>query len=298
MQAELFEKTAERSVGNDPLWLQWTLIGMVFLIIGVLIVVPVINIFWQAFANGWLAYLEALFGNRETLSALTLTLIVAPVAVVVNTAFGIAAGWAIARFRFPGRTLLLSLIDLPFSISPVVAGLSLILLFGIHGWFGGWLYEHDIRIIFALPGLILATMFVTVPFIARELIPVMEAIGDDEEVAAMSLGARGWTILRRITFPNIRWGLMYGVILCSARAMSEFGAAYVVSGHIAGRTDTLPLRIDKLFHEYDNPAAFAVASLLTLFSLFTLFAKVAVERKVRQQLAAANKHSGDHANVD
>ena len=212
---------------------------------------------------------------------------VAPIAVVTNLIFGIAAAWAISRFRFPGRTLLTALIDLPFSVSPVVAGLIFVLIFGLQGYLGPWLRAHDWRIIFATPGLVLATTFVTFPFVARELIPVMEAIGADEEIAAVSLGASGWQLFRRVTLPNIKWGLVYGLILCNARAMGEFGAVYVVSGHITGRTDTMPLRVEKLFQEYNTPGAFAVASLLASLALVTLAVKTALEWKTRRDLAEA-----------
>jgi sulfate transport system permease protein len=255
--------------------------------LGVLIVVPVVNVFYQALAPGLSAYLSNLFNDANTRHAILLTLIVAPVAVAANIVFGVAAAWAIARFRFPGRTVLTTLIDLPFSVSPVVAGLMLVLLFGMQGHFGPWLREHDLKVIFAWPGLILATTFVTLPFVARELIPVMEAIGSEEEVAAISLGANAWQMLWRVTLPNVKWGLLYGVILCNARAMGEFGAVYVVSGHIAGRTDTMPLRVEKLFQDYNNPASFAVASLLTLLALVTLALKVAIGRKTRRDLAAS-----------
>jgi len=208
---------------------------------------------------------------------------VAPLAVAANLIFGVAAAWVVARFRFPGRTLLISLIDLPFSVSPVVAGLVFVLLFGLQGYFGPWLREHNIKIIFATPGLVLATAFVTLPFVARELIPVMEAVGAEEEMAALSLGASGWQMFWKVTVPNIKWGLLYGVILCNARAMGEFGAVYVVSGHIAGRTDTIPLRVEKLFQEYNTPGSFAVASVLTLLALVTLVLKVGLERKVAHQ---------------
>jgi sulfate transport system permease protein len=260
---------------------RWLLTFAALAIIGVLIVVPVISVFAQALAKGPGVYWKALAGNRETRHAIGLTLTVASVSVLANTVFGVAAAWAIARFRFPGRTVLLTLIDLPFSVSPVVAGLVFVLLFGAQGALGVWLREHGIKILFATPGLILATSFVTFPFVVRELIPVLEATGKDEELAALSLGASGWQMFWRVTLPNIRWGLLYGVILCNARAMGEFGAVYVVSGHIAGRTDTMPLRVEKLFQEYDAPAAFALASLLTLLALVTLVAKVLLERKSR-----------------
>jgi sulfate transport system permease protein len=229
-------------------------------------------------------YWRNLATSPETRHAILLTLTVAPAAVALNLVFGVAAAWAVARFRFPGRTLLVTLIDLPFSVSPVVAGLVFVLLFGLQGYFGAWLQEHGIRIIFATPGLILATAFVTFPFVARELIPVMEAIGPEEELAALSLGASGWQTFWRVTLPNVKWGLLYGVILCNARAMGEFGAVYVVSGHVAGRTDTMPLRVEKLFQEYNTPGSFAVASVLTLLALVTLVVKIGLERRPQQEV--------------
>jgi sulfate transport system permease protein len=255
--------------------------------VGVLIVIPVINVFYQAFQAGIGMYWKNLTADPDTWHAILLTLTVAPTAVIANVIFGMAAAWSIARFRFPGRALLTTLIDLPFSISPVVAGLMLLLIFGLQGYLGPWLREHHLKIVFATPGLILATMFVTLPFVARELIPVMESIGSEEEVAAVSLGANGWQMFWRVTLPNIKWGLLYGVILCNARAIGEFGAVYVVSGHIAGRTDTMPLRVEKLFQEYNNPASFAVASVLTGLALVTLVVKVLLERKTRHELADA-----------
>jgi sulfate transport system permease protein len=247
----------------------------------------VANVFGQALAHGPRVYWDSLAAEPDTRHAILLTLTVAPIAVVANVVFGVAAAWAIARFRFPGRTLLVSLIDLPFSISPVVVGLSLVLIFGLQGYVGPWLRDHGIRVIFALPGLILATAFVTLPFVARELVPVLEANGPEEELAALSLGARGWQVFWRVTLPNIRWGLLYGIILCNARAMGEFGAVYVVSGHIAGRTDTMPLRVEKLFQEYNTPGSFALASLLTLLALVTLVVKVALEYRTRRETALA-----------
>src|SRR5207248_303304 len=232
-------------------------------------------------------YWHSLFGDADTRHAILLTLMVAPVAVAANVVFGVAAAWAIARFRFRGRTLLLTLIDLPFSVSPVVAGLVFVLLFGLQGYFGHWLREHGFKVIFATPGLVLATAFVTFPFVARELIPVMEAIGAEEDLAAISLGATGWQMFWRVTLPNVKWGVIYGVILCNARAMGEFGAVYVVSGHVAGRTDTMPLRVEKLFQEYNTPGSFALASVLTLLALVTLFLKVGVEHKARRDRARA-----------
>lgn len=284
-----------RRAQQDPWWVRWTLIALAVLVIGVLVVIPLVNVFWQALAGGPRVYWDNLVRDPDSRHAILLTAIVAPIAVAANLVFGVAAAWAIARYRFPGRTLLISLIDLPFAVSPVVAGLSLILLFGMQGYFGPWLREHGIKIIFALPGLILATIFVTVPFVARELIPVMEALGPDEELAAISLGANGWQTFWRVTVPNIKWGLLYGIILCNARAMGEFGAVYVVSGHIAGRTDTMPLRVEKLFQEYNNPGAFAVASLLTLLALVTLVIKTVLERRAQHDLAEATRLSGGEA---
>jgi sulfate/thiosulfate transport system permease protein len=247
----------------------------------VLIVIPVVSVFAQALANGAGVYWDNLVGNADTRHSILLTITVAPVAVAMNLVFGVAAAWAIARFQFPGRTLLITLIDLPFSVSPVVAGLVFVLLFGAQGYFGPWLREHGYQVIFATPGLVLATAFVTFPFVARELIPVLEAIGPEEELAARSLGASGWQMFWRVTLPNIKWGVLYGVILCNARAMGEFGAVYVVSGRITGQTDTMPLRVEKLFQEYNSPASFALASLLTLLALVTLFVKVGIERHTR-----------------
>jgi sulfate transport system permease protein len=250
-------------------------------IIGLLIVVPVVSVFAQALSKGIGAYWHNLIGDADTRHSILLTITVAPVAVAMNLVFGVAAAWCIARFRFTGRTLLITLIDLPFSVSPVVAGLVFVLLFGAQGYFGPWLREHGYQVIFATPGLVLATAFVTFPFVARELIPVLEAIGPEEELAARSLGASGWQMFWRITLPNIKWGVVYGVILCNARAMGEFGAVYVVSGRISGKTDTMPLRVEKLFQEYNSPGAFALASVLTLLALVTLFVKVGIERQAR-----------------
>src|SRR5215470_5919842 len=277
---------AARRAQVDPAAVRYALISTSLLVVGILVIVPLVYVFYGALKDGIGAYWNNLFNDPDTLSAILLTLRVAPTAVALNIVFGVAAAWAIARFRFPGRTLLTSLIDLPFAVSPVVAGLIFILIFGLQGWFGEWLREHDIKIIFATPGLILATAFVTFPFVARELIPVMEAIGSDEETAAVSLGARGWQIFRRISLPNIKWGLLYGIILCNARAMGEFGAVYVVSGHIAGQTDTLPLRVEKLFQEYNNAGAYAAASLLSSLALVTLSIKTALEWKNRREIAA------------
>jgi sulfate transport system permease protein len=265
---------------------RWSLTGTALALIGVLVIVPVVFVFVQAFQNGIGIYFANLFGDEDTRSAIWLTLTVAPVAVLANLVFGLAAAWLIARFRFPGRTLLITLIDLPFSVSPVVAGLIFVLLFGPRGgYFGPWLTEHNIKIIFATPGLILVTTFVTLPFVARELIPVLEAVGPDEELAALSLGASAWQMFWRVTLPNIKWGILYGIILCNARAMGEFGAVAVVSGRVNGR-ETIPLRVEKLFQDYSPaggtgglPASFAVATVLTGLALVTLVVKALLERK-------------------
>ena len=267
----------------DPWYVRWALVGITLGIVGLLIVIPLVSVFSQALAKGVGVYWDNLVMNPETRHSVFLTLMVAPVAVAMNVVFGIAAAWAIARFRFPGRGLLLTLIDLPFSVSPVVAGLLFVLIFGLQTPVGGWLRDHDYQIIFAAPALVLATAFVTFPFVARELIPVLEAVGPEEELAARSLGATGWQIFWRVTVPNIKWGLLYGVILCNARAMGEFGAVYVVSGRIEGQTDTMPLRVQKLWEGSDNPAAFALASVLTMLALVTLVLKVLVEPKVRSE---------------
>ncbi len=275
-----------RRAQSDPALVRWTLTALAVGTVGLLVIVPVIHVFSQAFGAGVASYVQNLLGDPDTRHAIFLTLVVAPVAVAMNVVFGVAAAWIIARFRFPGRLLLTSLIDLPFSVSPVVAGLVFVLLFGLQGSFGTWLRDHGYRILFAPPGLLLVTAFVTIPFVARELIPVLEAIGPEEDLAALSLGATGWQMFRLVTLPNMRWGLIYGVILCNARAMGEFGAVYVVSGHITGQTDTMPLRVEKLFQEYNSPAAFAVASVLTVLALVTLALKVVVERRSRQMAAA------------
>ncbi|WP_051321159.1 sulfate ABC transporter permease [Rhizobium mesoamericanum] len=339
---------------QDPAWVRWLLTGAAVGIVVVLIVIPVINIFTEALKEGVATYWSNLVDDPDTRHSILLTLIVAPIALVANTIFGIAAAWAIAKFDFRGRTLLTALIDLPFAVSPVVAGLMFVLMFGRQGYFGGflrrdgyaimpyltsalavcafillfyllrpvssrdrrglwnhprlvlivggglvfavlfflqqhfhvWPQNQSLKIIFAIPGLVLATAFITFPFVARELIPVMEALGDEEELAALTLGANGWQLFWHITVPNIKWGLAYGIILCNARAMGEFGAVYVVSGHIAGQTDTMPLRIEKLFQEYNLPGSFAVASLLTLVAIITLIAKVKLERKAPVEAAA------------
>lgn len=277
-------RSLPRRAHEDPPWVRRTLIGIALAVMLALVVIPLANVFVEAFAGGVELYWQNLVGDPDTLHSIFLTLAVAPTAVILNTIFGLAAAWAIARFKFPGRAALTALIDLPFTVSPVVVGLFLLLLFGLQGIFGPWLREHDIKIVFAFPGLVLATCFVTFPVIARELIPLMEAIGSDEEVAAVSLGARPWQLFRLITIPSIKWGLLYGIILCNARAMGEFGAVFVVSGHIAGKTDTMPLRIEKLFQEYNLPGSFAVASVLAMLALVTLLVKTTLEWRTRRDL--------------
>ena len=269
---------------GEPAWLRAILIAAAITLIVLVVVLPLAVVIVEASAAGWFAYLDAIT-TPDTLAAIRLTLLVSLLCVPANVAFGIAAAWAITKFRFPGKNLLLTLIDLPFSVSPVVAGLVFVLLFGAHGWFGPWLREHDIKIIFATPGIVLATAFVTFPFVARELIPLMQQQGADQEEAAASLGAGGWQIFWRVTFPNMRWALLYGVLLCNARAMGEFGAVSVVSGHIRGLTDTLPLQVEILHNEFNAPAAFAVASLLTLLALLTLGLKLWLERRHGESLA-------------
>ena len=270
--------------GSEPLWLRVLLIGCAFAIIGGLILVPIVYVFLQALSDGWTAYCDNLWRDADTRHSMLLTLSVAPLSVFLNTVFGLAAAWTITRFRFPGRTLLTTLLDVPFAISPVVVGLMFVLLFGMQGYFGPTLRDWGIKVIFAWPGLVLATTFVTLPFVARELIPLMESLGDEEEVAAVSLGANPWQLFWRITLPNIKWGLGFGMIQCNARAIGEFGAVYVVSGRIAGETDTMPLRVEKLFQEYNNPGSYAVASVLTLMALATLFGKFLLEQWLAAQV--------------
>ena len=267
---------------------QWllTLVALVFLLLFLLL--PLIAVFAEALRQGIGAYLAALV-EPDAFSAVKLTLLTAAIAVPLNLVFGVAASWAIAKFDFPGKTLLLTLIDLPFSVSPVISGMIFVLLFGLHGWLGPWLREHDIQIIFALPGIVLATIFVTFPFVARELIPLMQEQGTENEEAAVVLGASGWQTFWRVTLPNIRWGLLYGVLLCNARAMGEFGAVSVVSGHIRGETNTMPLHVEILYNEYNFAAAFAVASLLALLALVTLVAKSALEWRHADEIAAIGR---------
>lgn len=271
---------------TEQRWVRWLLIGTTVLFLGVFLFVPLAVVFASALAKGVSVYFAAL-REPDALAAIRLTLIAAGVAVPLNLIFGVAAAWAIGKFDFFGKSILTTLIDLPFSVSPVVSGLIYVLIFGLQGLLGPWLAAHNIKVIFAVPGIVLATTFVTFPFIARELIPLVQAQGNEEEEAALTLGASGWQTFFRVTLPNIKWGLLYGVILCNARAMGEFGAVSVVSGHIRGRTNTMPLHIEILYNEYQFAPAFAVASLLALLALATLFAKSIVEWKSRQQLHAA-----------
>lgn len=267
----------------EPLVIRWILISAVALFLALFLLLPLTVVFTQAFSKGVAVYWESL-SQPEAQAAIRLTLLTAGIAVPLNLAFGVAAAWAIGKFEFAGKSLLITLIDLPFSVSPVVSGLIYVLLFGLQGFFGKWLFAHDIRIIFAVPGIVLATIFVTFPFVARELIPLLQAQGKEEEEAAITLGASGWQTFFRVTLANIKWGLIYGVILCNARAMGEFGAVSVVSGHIRGLTNTMPLHIEILYNEYQFAAAFAVASLLALLALATLAVKSAVEWRARRQL--------------
>ncbi len=274
-----------RSAGTEPPWVRRVLIGVALAFMTLFLFVPLATVFHEALRKGVEVYLAAIT-EADALSAIKLTLLAAAISVPLNLVFGVAAAWAITKFDFRGKNLLLTLIDLPFSVSPVIAGLIYVLIFGLQGWFGEWLREHDLRIIFAVPGIVLATVFVTVPFIARELIPLMQAQGIEQEEAARVLGASGWQILRRVTLPNIQWALLYGVILCNARAMGEFGAVSVVSGHIRGYTNTMPLHIEIVYNEYQFAAAFAVASLLAALALVTLVLKYALEQRVRHQQRA------------
>ena len=267
-------------------WVRRALIGLALAFLALFLLLPLAAVFSEALRKGWDAYLAGL-AEPDAWSAIKLTLLTALIAVPLNLVFGVAAAWCIAKYEFKGKALLTTLIDLPFSISPVVAGLMYVLVFGANGWFGGWLAEHDIKIIFAVPGIVLATVFVTFPFVARELIPLMQAQGNDEEQAAIVLGASGWQTFRMVTLPNIKWGLVYGVILCNARAMGEFGAVSVVSGHIRGQTNTIPLHVEILYNEYQSVAAFAAASLLALLALVTLVIKSAAEWQSEQQAKAA-----------
>jgi sulfate transport system permease protein len=270
---------ARRDARSEPFLAKWLIIGFALAFISLFIVLPLVVVFTEALWRGFATYLKALT-EPEALSAIRLTLTVAAISVSLNLIFGVCAAWAVAKFDFRGKTLLITLIDLPFSVSPVISGLVFVLIFGAQGFFGGWFIKHDIPILFALPGLALATTFVTFPFVARELIPLMEEQGTQEEEAALSLGASGLKTFFRVTLPNVKWGLLYGVLLCNARAMGEFGAVSVVSGHIRGETNTMPLLVEILYNEYQFVAAFAIASLLAMLALVTLVLKVLLERNL------------------
>jgi sulfate transport system permease protein len=272
---------------SDPKWVQWLLITVALAFLGLFLFLPLITVFIQAFAKGVNVYIEAIT-NPEALSAIKLTIAVALIAVPLNAIFGIASAWAITKFHFKGKNVLITLIDLPFAVSPVIAGLVFILLFGSRGLFGEWLFANDIKIVFAVPGILLATIFVTFPFISRELIPLMQAQGTAEEEASITLGASGWKTFWYVTLPNIKWALLYGMILCNARAIGEFGAVSVVSGHIRGLTNTMPLHIEILYGEYQFAAAFAVASLMSLMAIFTLIIKSFLEWKAKKQISTEN----------
>jgi sulfate transport system permease protein len=267
---------------TEPATVKWILICTALLFLGLLLVLPLVSVFVEAFRKGADVYVKALV-DPDAASAIKLTVLTAAVAVPLNLVFGLCAAWAIAKFNFKGKNLLITLIDLPFAVSPVISGLVFVLLFGAKGWFGPWLSEHDIKILFALPGIVLATVFVTFPFIARELLPIMQAQGVQEEEAAVTLGAKGWRIFWKVTLPNIKWGMLYGVILCNARAMGEFGAVSVVSGHIRGSTNTMPLHIQILYNEYNSAGSFAMASLLLLLAVVTLAVKSVIEWKYNGQ---------------
>ena len=282
---------SQRGTEESP-FAKWLLIGVAMLFAFTFLLIPLVNVFAQAFSNGWRAYGKALT-DPDTLTAIRLTLTVAAIAVPLNVIFGLAAAWCIAKFRFPGKSLLNTLIDLPFSVSPVVAGLMFIVLFGSQGFLGKWLEAHDIAIIFAFPGIVLATVFVTFPFVTRELVPVMQATGSEQEEAALTLGASGWKTFWHVTLPSIKWGLLYGVILCNARAMGEFGAVVVLSGNIAGGTQTMPLRIVDLYNQYNSAAAFAVASLLALLALVTMAIKSILEWKSHREHERAQQIVGE-----
>jgi sulfate transport system permease protein len=288
--AALAPRAVTRATGESRA-VRWTLISIALAFLSITLLLPLVLVFTQALAKGLPAYWAAVT-ESDALSAARLTLLVAAIAVPVNLVFGIAAAWCISKFSFPGKNLLITLIDLPFAVSPVISGMIFVLLFGAHGWFGSWLSQHDLKIIFAVPGIVLATMFVTAPFVARELIPLMQEQGVEEEEAAMVLGAGGWQTFFRVTLPNIKWGLLYGLVLCNARAMGEFGAVSVVSGHIRGETNTLPLHVEILYNEYAFAASFAVASVLTFLALVTLALKTLIEWQQRRASAAQADHEG------
>src|SRR5574343_752557 len=275
----------------EPAWVRWALVGTALAFLSLFLFVPLVAVFVEALKKGWDVYLAAIV-EPDALSAVKLTLIAAAISVPLNLVFGVCAAWAIAKFDFRGKNLLLTLIDLPFSVSPVIAGLVYVLVLGLQGWWGETLRDHDLKVIFVVPGIVLATVFVTFPFIARELIPLMQAQGQEQEEAARVLGASGWQIFWRVTLPNVKWALLYGVILCNARAMGEFGAVSVVSGHIRGQTNTMPLHIEILYNEYQFAAAFAVASLLAALALVTLVLKYLVEQRLKHETHVARAEHG------
>lgn len=279
---ELADKLQSRDATREPAWVKYLLLTIALIFFLSCLILPLILVFVEAFKEGIQVYLSALT-TPDTLSAVKLTLLTAAIAVPLNVVFGIAAAWCVAKYQFRGKSILTTIIDMPFSVSPVIAGLMLVLIFGTQGWLGEWLSEHDIKILYATPAIVLATVFITVPFVARELIPLMEAQGTEEEEAAIVLGASGWQTFWKVTLPNIKWGLLYGVILCNARAMGEFGAVSVVSGHIRGETNTLPLHVEILYNEYTFSAAFAVSSLLALLAIVTLILKTWVESRQEKQ---------------
>ena len=274
-----------RPATAEPRWVRTGLLGITLLFLGAFLVTPLVAVFAEAFRKGAGAYFAS-FNDPAVLAAIKLTLLAAVIAVPVNVVFGLAAAWAVAKFEFPGKSLLTTLIDLPLAVSPVVSGLIYVLVFSLNGWLGPWLKAHDLQVIFAVPGIVLATVFVTLPFVARELIPLMQEQGTEDEESALTLGASGWQTFWRVTLPNVRWALLYGVILCNARAMGEFGAVSVVSGHIRGKTNTVPLQVEILYNEYNFVAAFAVASLLAMLALVTLAAKSFIEWRMQSAPAS------------
>ncbi len=284
-------KVARSRATSEPVWIRWALIGISLAFLTLFLFIPLAAVFTEALRKGFETYIAALV-EPDALSAIQLTLVAAAIAVPLNLVFGVSAAWAIAKFEFKGKSVLITLIDLPFAVSPVIAGLIYVLIFGLQGWFGEWLSDHDFKVIFAIPGIVLATIFVTFPFIARELIPLMQAQGKEEEEAGLVLGASGWQIFWKVTLPNIKWGLLYGVILTNARAMGEFGAVSVVSGHIRGLTNTMPLHVEILYNEYNYAAAFAVASLLAFLALVTLALKSFIEWQTARS-AQLNEASAD-----
>lgn len=279
---------ASRRGTEESAFAKWTLITIALAFCAVFLFLPLANVFVQAFSKGIQWYRDSLF-HPHSLAAIRLTVLVSAITVPLNVVFGLGAAWAIAKFEFRGKSLLITLIDLPFSISPVVAGLMIVVLFGLQGFFGSWMADRGIQVLFAVPGIVIATIFVTFPFVARELIPVMQATGTEQEQAALTLGANGWQTFWHVTLPSVKWGLVYGIILCNARAMGEYGAVSIVSGHIAGQTDTMPLRVEKLYNEYNAAAAFAVASLLALLALVTLLVKSVLEWKQAREFEKAER---------